>query len=243
MPEFQQTEETMRAIKRTLQVLFIVVAVCTFTGSYANSVLSLQISSESGTPGALIHFNGTTDTITFSPAGGAPPTYDFVISNSSSGSLISKKGNIVGSFAVGPITSTPTVFGPLQSAFVTGTGTFSIFDGSNTLSADLALNSVFTLGTTVGLNFNALANLSNFSYASGSDPALLSLLGSPDGTLTLSSQFLAPKTLTQLMATGAANSSTYSGSLTATVPEPSSFLLLAAGLIAAAVSMRRRSIP
>jgi hypothetical protein len=230
--EFQQTEETMRALQRTLHVLFTVVA---FSAVAAHATtLTIDIASEPGaTPGRVL-FTGTGNTIDFP---NATDGFDFSIVGSSDPALIGLKGNLSGPFTIGSIST----FGSLQTASVSNTGSFSIFDGSNTFSADLKLIDVATVGTGIILNTSGTPNLSNFSYAGGNS-TLLSLLGSLDPTVVLTGQFALPKSLTALTNDGAVNSSVYSGTIAATVPEPSSYLLLAAGLMAAAASMRSRRV-
>ena len=60
-------------------------------------------------------------------------TFDFSITSESGGTLATGlDGNISGTFAIGTVSGTTT-----QSAPVTGTGTVTIFDGTNTFSASL----------------------------------------------------------------------------------------------------------
>ena len=66
--------------------------------------------------------------------------------------------------------------------------------------------------------------------------------GANDASLVLSGQFSHPTSLLSLTANNAVNSAVYSGTLQATVPEASSYLFLAAGLIAAGLSMRNRRL-
>ena len=183
---------------------------------------------------AKIQFEGSPAlSIAFPNAGDG---YDFKISNGSSAAFDGLNGNIGGIFHIGAIT---TLVG-LQSADVTGTGTFSIFDGSKTLTAAITWDSIFSMGTTIGLNFSAVANLSNISYT-GSNAALQSIVTSIDPTFTLSTQFGVKKSLKELMTAGKTNSTTYSGSFSGQpVPEPSTYALMIAGLAVAGVAARRR---
>ncbi len=127
--------------------------------------------------GAVYRFQGGSDvdagitflgdparTISFPNLG----TFDFVITNSADGTTTGLKGNISGSpaFDVGLITT----IGGLQLAPASGSGSISVFDGSTTLTANLTFDEVTTFGTSIGLSFSTLVNVSNVIY-SGSTPA------------------------------------------------------------------------
>lgn len=184
-----------------------------------------------GDPGATMQFTGSSKSFTFADANTG---YDFVVRTSDNASLIGLKGNITGTFTIGSVTTV----GGLQTASVTGTGSFSIFDGASTLTADVVWNSIFSYGTTVGLNDVAAPNLTNVAY-SGSNSGLLQLASEIDRTATISTQFVPGKSLTQLTANGSSFQSTYSGSYTSVVPEPTTLLTLA-GLSFFAARRRRK---
>lgn len=185
-----------------------------------------------GDPGSTIQFNGTPKTFNFAPASTG---YDFVIRTSDNASLVGLKGNFAGTFTIGSVTT----IGGLQSATVTGTGQFSIFDGSTTLTADLVWNSAFSFGTVVGLNDAALPNLSNVSY-SGSNAGLMQLASEISQTATLSTQFIPGRSLTQLTTPGSFYEATYSGTYNSVVPEPVSMIAFGAGLAAVAARRKRK---
>ena len=195
-------------------------AVYTFTG--ANDV------------GAGISFLGDpARTISFPNLG----TWDFVITSSSDGVLPGLKGNISGgpAFTVGPV----VVFGPLQTASVSGVGSFSIFDGVDTLTADVTFDEIISIGTSVGLSFSTSVNLSNVSY-SGSNAGVLSVLNTIDPSITIAATFNPGKSLTQLMAKGSENSASYAIAFAGQpVPEPSTLALLTVGLGMVGFSLAR----
>lgn len=164
-------------------------------------------------------------------------TFDFVITNSADGTATGLKGNLSGApnFTVGAITT----IGGLQLAPVTGTGTFSIFDGSTTLTADITFDEVSSFGTSVGLSFSTLINLSNISY-SGSNAGLLSVVNSIDPSLTVAATFNPGKSLTQLMTPSAETSTSYAIAFAGQpVPEPSTMALLTIGLGMVGFSLAR----
>lgn len=184
-----------------------------------------------GDPGATVQFDGSSKTFNFAPASTG---YDFVIRSSDNANLVGLKGNFTGVFTIGSITTT----GGLQTAPVTGTGQFSVFDGSATLTADLVWNSAFSFGTIVGLNDVGLPNLSNVSY-SGSNSGLQQLASEINQTASLSTQFVPGKTLTQLTAANSFYEATYSGTYNSVVPEPTTMVTLL-GLGAAALRRKRK---
>jgi hypothetical protein len=184
-----------------------------------------------GNPGATVQFNGTPKTFNFAPASTG---YDFVIRTSDNAALVGLQGNFKGTFTIGAI----TIGGGLQSAPVTGTGQFTVFDGTTALTADLVWNSAFSFGTIVGLNDVGLPNLSNVAYT-GSNAGLLQLASDINQTASLSTQFLPGKTLTQLTAPNSFYEATYSGSYNSVVPEPTTMLTLL-GLATVAARRKRK---
>jgi hypothetical protein len=183
--------------------------------------------------GAAIEFTGApTNTVKFPDA---PDTYDFVITQSDTAAMIGIKGNINGTFHVGSITPA----GALQTAPLTGTGTFSLTDPSNpllSLSATLVWNDIYTYGATGGLNPEDAINLTGWTYA-GSYPAFVNILNNGQDQIgDLSFQFSPAKNLSQVMAPGVDTLTTYSGSFSM-APEPATLGLLGAGLLAL---LRRR---
>ena len=195
---------------------------------------------------AVYTFNGANDvgagisflgdparTISFPNLG----TFDFVITSSSDGAVTGLKGNMNGgpAFTVGPL-----VFaGPLQGAPVFGTGFFSVFDGTDTLTADVTFDEIISIGTTVGLSFSTSINLSNIAYT-GSNTGLLQVLNSIDPSLTIAATFNPGKSLTQLMKKGAENTTSYAIAFAGQpVPEPSTMALLTVGLGMVGFSLAR----
>ena len=207
-----------------LAVLIAALALVTQTANA--DIISCDFASETG---ASIKFTGTGNLIEFPNT-----TYDFAITTATSPNLGGLQGNIGGTFVVGTITA---VGGVEQASVTTADGTFSVDDGaSNTLTADLDWKDILVFGKLVGaMNVTGITNLSNVSY-SGSNSDLLGIKNGSDQTVILTFMFspFTKKSLTELMADGQVNSTSYSGSLSS-VPEPSACVLLgmaALGLLA-----------
>jgi len=202
----------------------------------------------SNTVGGNIHFlggggttAGSTGTFSFTPGTGGS---DFRITGDSAGSTaLGLLGNITGVYDIGQVTTG----GSFQSATVTGEGgnTFTISDGTDTFSANVNWIDIFTLGTTGGLNSGGTINLSNIVYG-GSNADLQTLAADASasgGTATISFQFSPARSLTQLTASGASNTTSYSGNVSAVLPTPAPSTLVLFGMgagVAGAVRLVRR---
>ncbi|HAB17944.1 MAG TPA: VPDSG-CTERM sorting domain-containing protein [Verrucomicrobiota bacterium] len=198
----------------------------------------------SSVPGSGIRFTGL-------PAGHAEITFDlgfsghmFQIDNvvGGTGSATGYEGNITGIFDMGPVT-TVTLVPLVETAPVAGTGTFSIFDGVDTLTATVAWVEATSLKTIISIaTLGVTGNLTSVSY-SGSDPDLLAFVAGIDETAVLSFTFPPPgKSLAELTAPGS-RATTYSGNVVSTpvnVPDSgATLILLGAGLCGLSLIPRR----
>lgn len=152
-----------------------------------------------------------------------------------SGTASGFSGGISGVFGVGTITPN----GLLETALVSGTGSLSIFDGSQTLTAVLNWVDIATVGTGGILNVLGAANLNNIAY-SGTNGDLLALFNAGTGTQTATFQFTSPTSLTDLFTTSTTTTSTsFSGSINP-IPVPPALWLFGSGLLGLVGIARRK---
>ena len=184
-------------------------------------------------PGAKVQFVGTGNTFSF--LNGYSGEGFTITDTDGSDTSVGFLGKITGVFTIGAITTS----GPVQTAPVTGAGVLSINDGTVDLTADIDMVSIFSLGATGATNAATVANVSNFVYT-GTNVDLLAWVAGigPSGTITY--QFDAPHTLTNLTTDGNLNTTSYSGTLANHVPEGgSSAAILGLGLLGV-VGLRRK---
>lgn len=215
------------------------VGLCFSLGGLANaSTLEFDFSS---TAGADLSFNGTNGKFSFTPDTSG---HDFKVTSDTggTGSAMNLFGTISGTFTIGTITTS----GGLSTAPVSGTGTLTILDGANpSLTATISFPSsqgISKFGTGSGsINPNAVVNLSSVHYT-GTNSDLQAFAHGLNPTALLG--FFNSHTLAQLKSGGQTiNVPSYSGSLTAMVPEPGTMILALAGVPALGgfwVSRRRR---
>ncbi|MES2572406.1 MAG: VPDSG-CTERM sorting domain-containing protein [Verrucomicrobiota bacterium] len=215
----------------------------------ANEAQAIQLNFSSlgagdGGVAAQLAFDGDADSFVFDPSTGTGPNGGFTFGVTSildgAGDSANLTGNIGGLFTID--TSSIFTFGSTQLANVDGLGTFSIFDGFNTLSADVFFTDISTTGVSGGINFSGSLNLSNISYG-GSVQDLLDLSSQPDPRVTVSFTFSSPTNIDALTADGSTNVTSFSGAASTVVPAVpdagSTMALLGFGL-AGIEGLRRR---
>jgi hypothetical protein len=154
-------------------------------------------------------------------------------------SLTYLMGDITGTFTIGAV----TVNGTTSNAPITGTGTFSMFDGATTLTATLSWVDIVQNGTGTTLDYLGAANLTSIAYT-GTNAELLALKHAGSGSDTLDFTFNPAKTLSQLKS--GEPPTTFSGTVTDVVGVPDSgttALLISLGLAGTAIvaiARRRR---
>jgi hypothetical protein len=179
---------------------------------------------------AAILFTGTGDKIAFPDTG-----FDFHFID---GPLAGLDGKIEGEFSIGAIVSGSLMGLGYDSAPVSGTGQFRIFDGSTWLDSTLTWADVLRVGTVGSLNAGGTLNLSGFSY-SGSNVNLQALASNTTASTSVTFQFIPQKTLGQLTTDGTTHSTSYSGTLYAAIPEPEFYAIAMVGFVGLVVGIRR----
>ena len=191
---------------------------------FASSAQALQINYSSNV-NSFIRFPGDT-TFHFAPAAS-----QFTITNGSASGLL---GEITGVYTIGTITT----IGGVSSAPVTGTGTFVIHDGAFSLVGTLSWVSVLQIGSGITLNVMGTANLTNITYG-GSNADLVALAAAGTGINALTFQFVPGLSLTRLRNGPGPNQTSFSGSISPTVPDGGTTVALLGLGLAAVEGVRR----
>jgi len=158
--------------------------------------------------GSYVHFDGSSDSFSFAPGSGSDQ-FAITTVGGGSGDSIGDRGFMSGSFTIGTISS----FFGIESAPVTGAGSFTIHDGlGNDLTANLVWNTIATMGAGGLINVNGALNLTSISYG-GTRNDLLALSSTGLGTETISFQFSSSTSLTALTTDGTTYDTSFSGSL------------------------------
>lgn len=190
------------------------------------------------TVGSSITFPGD-QTFSFSPV-----TNNFQVTSGTASGLL---GEMTGTFTIGTITTTiiPGI-GTMQTASVTGSGTFVIHDGAFTLSAVLTWVDVAQFGSGAFLNTTGTVSLSGVTY-NGSNADLLALATAGSGANVLSFQFAPTVTLDQLRDGPGVQKTSFSGSADfpsgAVSDGGSTFILLGFAVAGIAALRPRLSLP
>lgn len=191
------------------------------------------------TAGGQLQFNGN------DPGVGQTGSFTFLndgmgnnimlVGSTGTGDSFGLMGSISGTFNIGSIST----MGPIESASVSGTGSFSISDGSGGfLTGTLEWIGIETFGAAGSLNTQALVNLSNIAYSGNTIQDFIDFASNPVGTSTL--QFSASGPLTTLTQNGSTtNALSFSGTLSGT-PAPSAAVMLLTMLPVGFIGMRLR---
>jgi hypothetical protein len=173
---------------------------------------------------------------------GANDFDDFQIDASNgTGDAIGLFGDLDGTFTIGAITSSTPVPGiTVETASVTGMGSFEIDDGMGFIfSGDLVWVEITTVNNSGSVNTLGTVNLTNITYG-GTKADLLAFV--PVGSGIIQANFVLVNTgdrLSTLVANGG-SANNWSGTLTV-IPEPATLLLTGLGLASVGgVAARRR---
>lgn len=158
----------------------------------------------SSTGGSSITFDGLTH-FTF-----APIANNFMVT---SGTATGLMGEMTGVYTIGTITT----IGGVSTASVSGSGTFVIHDGVNTLTATLTWVDITQNGTGDNLNISGTVNLTGITYG-GSNADLVALRNAGNGANVLTFQFVPAVTLAELRNGPGPHSTSFSGTV-ATLPD------------------------
>lgn len=168
----------------------------------------------------------------------SPSANNFQVTSGTASGLL---GEMTGTFAIGTI-STIVIpgLGTMETASVSGSGTFVIHDGAFTLSAVLTWVDITQFGTGAFLNTTGTVTLTGITYG-GSNPDLLALATAGNGANVLSFQFAPLVTLDQLRNGPGPNKTSFSGSVS-TVPDAGSTVMLLGLAVAGVAAIRPRLI-
>ena len=188
--------------------------------------------------GSSIIFPGD-QTFSFSPA-----SNNFQVTSGTASGLL---GEMTGTFTIGTITTTIVPgLGTMQTASVTGSGTFVIHDGAFTLSAALTWVDIAQFGSGAFLNTTGTVNLTGITYG-GSNLDLLALAAAGSGNNVLSFQFAPTVSLEELRNGPGPHKTSFSGSVdfpSGAVPDGGSTLILLGLAVAGVAAIRPRiSLP